>query len=230
LLFLFSDSAEEVFMPTKLIFNGGLFVLLPGRGDRHKVDVLMHTPIPVKITGHSHLVKALKDAERIDFLAEHGGVLSSPLKLRRVSHAMPVKYCDFAKTVGFNAGTIRYLPTKDAPKKKLEYHKSAKKTADPDLQLKHYKRVVPKVPEGEDESLKQGIVQAFASTRDVKWWLPGYRLIEVRLPSGIRVLRDGLEIDWPNGNLVVEFKVRAGSVIPHYPDHNPHVLEQPPTI
>lgn len=223
-------------MSSKLVFHGGLFVVLPGAKDRNKVDVLMRTPEPVGVIdqqAQNNLPgweSKLSSASRLDFLSEQGKLNVKQLSLRRVSHAMPVNYNDFHKNVGFNAGFIRDEFQGNIPANATAIFADAQAADEPDELLKHYKRLFPDVPANHDESLKKGIVQSFGSSPSVQMWLLGYR-IEVDLPKDFEVLVNGrVESSWPKQDLDIVFSVHPGSVVPHYPLDNPHVLEQPPTI
>ena len=216
-------------MSIRLVFNGGFFVVHPGTGQAKLVDVLMVNCEPISVNRDvDGLAEALENAERIDFETT-SNLDPSELRIREISHVVPIAYRDFTRVVSFNGGRVFYKrPEVDVTEAETEFNAlGARKDAD------FFTKIAGTAHNG--GHLERKLYDEFyaqANAGQLARWVQGY-VVVVEFPSAkIQIYKKGghqmKEIKEEVST--VEFQFTASSRIPHYPRSNPHVLEQPPTI
>ena len=220
-----------------LVFHGGLFSILPGSGPGRRVDVHLRLADRVEVRTASgkrltELETLLSSAVRVDFESLDGPAGIRPLRIpaRAVSHAIPIDYQGFRKTVSFTGGTLKGAgPTMAAVR--LSRLRAIKKRGDAAEMRRVFEAFTGSRDDGHaSEALAPLVAGFFASLRPavIRRWLPGYR-IQVTLRGRVRAALNGRAPDHliPRGCRIA-LRVDLGSTLPHYPSGNPHVLEHPP--
>lgn len=221
-----------------LVFHGGLFQLLPGSGSCRRVDVHFALPEPVRVVGTrrgsrtrwEELEAAMGSAARIDFAVPRA-LRPEHMPVRSVSHLLPVDYQGFRKTIGFTGGVVSGMGPRvpSAEVRGLREVKGRGRSQEMRAAFASFTGVSSHREEDLDP-----LAHDFFSRLDkeeLRRWKPGYR-VSVTLPvRGVRILLNGRpqSAQELQDGLRIEFRAASGSVIPHFPAHNPHVMEQPPT-
>jgi hypothetical protein len=214
-------------MSVTLVFNGGFFTVHPGSGRAKKIDVLM--------TNCKALVKPegtklrFSGAKRIDFLTNEG-FSTSEIPVREIAHIIPVDYRYFTKVVSFNGGTIWPIPSKKVVR---VLKKAVGPFASTALKAKLFKDTTGlDIKQGLYEQMLADEFHAQVSAGLHPRWVLGYKIAVELRTAELKVIVDGncqkpITVNQPN--VEIQFNVKR-THIPHFPDSNPHVLEQPPTI
>jgi hypothetical protein len=195
-----------------------------------RIDVLMMGYEVITQPSDKDLLKQLGDATRIDF--ETDAVFNTnEIPIREISHIIPVDYRKFKKFVSFNGGDVTPIPAQ----KEIELTEEAmgplaQAGAKANL-LAKTTRV--KLGSGDYEQMLADEFHAQVNVGLHERWKFGYR-IAAELPTlGTRIIIDGHHsspLRSSQSDTEIHFKVPDDNEIPHFPNSNPHVLEQPPTI
>ena len=217
-------------MSIRLVFQGGLFSVMPGVVQPKKVDVHMVEIRPVRVVGNgAGLAPWMAAAVRIDFETAATFDLGR-FHLRDIAHLIPVDYRGFERVVSFNGGTVSH---EGVPAAGIDLV-SIQAAGDQQQQQNAYEDFVGAAHQHDQGEYLQRLLGVFFANKDpedFRLWKPGY-LTVVELHEETWVVCDGKrdqKRSVPDGTRI-HFEVGEKSVIPHFPHSNPHVLEQPPTI
>jgi hypothetical protein len=226
-------------MAIRLIFDKGVFVPLPGAGERRTIAVHMASSprVVIEPNGFDDLQKELYLARNVHFVSDEK-LDATNLKLRSLINHLAVDYSRFEKVVTFTGGLVEadfrplVPPNENEVEDMIKIHMEAHETEDPELQLQAYKRFHKIGHDMFDDDYREGIAKAFADTDDAHLWIPGWT-VTVTLKNSAPVRVDGRYLDLSDGT-TLKFIGAKGSEIPHFHRgvgafNNPHVLEQPPT-
>jgi hypothetical protein len=215
-------------MSVTLVFNGGFFTVHPGAGRAKKVDVLM-TNCKVLVKPEDTKVR-ISGAKRIDFLTNEG-FNTSEIPIREIAHIIPVDYRHFKKVVSFNGGTVWPIPSRKVVKVSK---KAVGPFASAALKAKLFKDTTGlDLKQGFYEQMLADEFHAQVSAGLHPRWVEGYRIAVELHTAELKIIVNGncqkpIVVSEPN--IEIQFNVSKKSTVPHFPDSNPHVLEQPPTI